>query len=31
MVTHEQPRAERYAHRLIHMGDGKVLSDGRSS
>ena len=30
MVTHEQPRAERYAHRLIHMGDGKVLSDGRS-
>jgi putative ABC transport system ATP-binding protein len=31
MVTHEQPRAERYAHRLIHMADGKVLSDGRSS
>jgi putative ABC transport system ATP-binding protein len=31
MVTHEQPRAEHYAHRLIHMGDGKVLSDGRSS
>src|SRR3984885_56793 len=31
MVTHEQPRAERYAHRLIHMGDGKVLSDGRFS
>src|SRR5277367_2210806 len=30
MVTHEQPRAERYAHRLIHMGDGKVLDDGRS-
>jgi len=29
MVTHEQPRAERYAHRLIHMGDGKVLDDGR--
>jgi putative ABC transport system ATP-binding protein len=29
MVTHEQPRAERYAHRLIHMGDGKVLNDGR--
>jgi putative ABC transport system ATP-binding protein len=28
MVTHEQPRAERYAHRLIHMGDGKVLTDG---
>src|ERR1700722_623076 len=31
MDTHEQPRSERYAHRLIHMGDGKVLSDGRSS
>jgi putative ABC transport system ATP-binding protein len=30
MVTHEQPRAERYAHRLIHMGDGKVLDDGRA-
>src|SRR5277367_860038 len=30
MVTHEQPRAQRYAHRLIHMGDGKVLDDGRS-
>jgi putative ABC transport system ATP-binding protein len=29
MVTHEQPRAERYAHRLIHMADGKVLDDGR--
>ena len=28
MVTHEQPRAERYAHRLVHMGDGKVLSEG---
>ena len=31
MVTHEQPRAERYAHRLIHMGDGKVVSDGGAS
>ncbi len=31
MVTHEQPRAERFAHRLIHMGDGKVLNDGRAS
>jgi putative ABC transport system ATP-binding protein len=31
MVTHEQPRAERYAHRLIHLADGKVLSDGRPS
>jgi len=28
MVTHEQPRAERFAHRLILMGDGKVVSDG---
>jgi putative ABC transport system ATP-binding protein len=28
MVTHEQPRAERFASRLIHMGDGKVLNDG---
>jgi len=28
MVTHEQPRAERYAHRMIHMKDGKVVSDG---
>lgn len=31
MVTHEQPRAERFAHRLIHMGDGKVLDDRRAS
>src|ERR1700683_4228289 len=31
MVTHERQRAERYAGRLILMGDGKVLSDGRSS
>jgi putative ABC transport system ATP-binding protein len=29
MVTHEQPRAERFAHRLIQMKDGKLLSDGR--
>jgi putative ABC transport system ATP-binding protein len=28
MVTHEQPRAQRFAHRLILMGDGKVISDG---
>ena len=28
MVTHERPRAERFAHRLILMGDGKILSDG---
>jgi putative ABC transport system ATP-binding protein len=28
MVTHEQPRAEKYAHRSIVMKDGKVVSDG---
>jgi len=28
MVTHEQPRAERFAHRMITMKNGKVLSDG---
>jgi putative ABC transport system ATP-binding protein len=28
MVTHEQPRAERFAHRMIRMSDGKVVSDG---
>lgn len=28
MVTHERPRAERFAHRMILMGDGKVLSEG---
>jgi putative ABC transport system ATP-binding protein len=28
MVTHEQPRAERFAHRMIVMKDGKVVSDG---
>jgi putative ABC transport system ATP-binding protein len=31
MVTHEQPRAERFAHRLILMGDGKLVSDGSVS
>ncbi len=31
MVTHEQPRAERFAHRLILMGDGKVIGDGGAS
>src|SRR5271154_1392121 len=31
MVTHEQPRAERFAHRMIRMGDGKILSDGGAS
>src|SRR5271170_2202432 len=28
MVTHERPRAERFAHRLITMSDGKIISDG---
>ena len=28
MVTHEHPRAERFAHRMILMKDGKLLSDG---
>src|SRR5277367_733913 len=28
MVTHEQPRAEKFAHRLITMKDGKVIGDG---
>jgi putative ABC transport system ATP-binding protein len=28
MVTHERPRAERFAHRMIQMSDGKVVSDG---
>jgi putative ABC transport system ATP-binding protein len=28
MVTHERPRAERFAHRMIMMGDGKILSEG---
>ena len=27
MVTHERPLAERYAHRLIFLGDGKLLSE----
>jgi putative ABC transport system ATP-binding protein len=31
MVTHEQLRAERFAHRFILMGDGKVVSDGVTS
>ena len=26
MVTHERPLAERYANRLIFLGDGKLLS-----
>jgi putative ABC transport system ATP-binding protein len=28
MVTHERPRAERFAHRLITMSDGKMISNG---
>jgi putative ABC transport system ATP-binding protein len=28
MVTHEQPRAARFAHRMILMGDGKITNDG---
>jgi putative ABC transport system ATP-binding protein len=28
MVTHEQPRAEKFAHRMIMMKDGKLVADG---
>ncbi|MGA2510418.1 MAG: ABC transporter ATP-binding protein [Candidatus Acidiferrales bacterium] len=28
MVTHEQPRAERFAHRMVLMKDGKIVSNG---
>jgi putative ABC transport system ATP-binding protein len=28
MVTHEHPRAERFAHRMILMKDGKLISEG---
>jgi len=28
MVTHERPRAERFADRIIVMSDGKIVSDG---
>ncbi|HXJ17661.1 MAG TPA: ATP-binding cassette domain-containing protein, partial [Candidatus Polarisedimenticolia bacterium] len=28
MVTHEHPRAERFAHRILHMSDGKLAGDG---
>ncbi|MFZ3217457.1 MAG: ABC transporter ATP-binding protein [Candidatus Acidiferrales bacterium] len=28
MVTHEEARAARYAHRILTMRDGKLLSDG---
>lgn len=30
MVTHEQPRAERFAHRMMLMKDGKLVSEGGS-
>ncbi|MGH9640511.1 MAG: ATP-binding cassette domain-containing protein, partial [Bryobacteraceae bacterium] len=28
MVTHERPRAERFAHRMILMKDGRLASNG---
>jgi ABC-type sulfate/molybdate transport systems ATPase subunit len=28
MVTHEQPRAEKFAHRMIRMRDGKLVGWG---
>ncbi len=28
MVTHERPRAAEFAHRLVQMKDGKLVSDG---
>jgi putative ABC transport system ATP-binding protein len=28
MVTHERPLAERYASRMVFLGDGKVINDG---
>src|ERR1700723_1166564 len=28
MVTHDRPRAEKFAQRIIMMGDGKLISDG---
>lgn len=28
MVTHDRARAERYARRIVTMGDGKLISDG---
>ncbi|HEX4076885.1 MAG TPA: ATP-binding cassette domain-containing protein, partial [Candidatus Acidoferrales bacterium] len=31
MVTHEQPRAQRFAHRMILMGDGQIKNDGGRS
>jgi putative ABC transport system ATP-binding protein len=31
MVTHDRPRAEKFAQRIIMMGDGKLISDGDGS
>ena len=31
MVTHDRPRAEKFAQRIIVMGDGKLISDGVAS
>ena len=31
MVTHDRDRAARYAHRIVTMGDGKLLSDGNKT
>jgi ABC-type polar amino acid transport system ATPase subunit len=31
MVTHERPLAERYASRLMFLGDGKLISESTSS
>ena len=28
MVTHDRDRAARYAHRIVTMGDGKLIGDG---
>lgn len=28
MVTHERPRAEQFAHRILHMSDGRLAGDG---
>ena len=30
MVTHERALAEKYAHRIVTLGDGRVLDDGRA-
>jgi ABC-type polar amino acid transport system ATPase subunit len=31
MVTHERPLAERYASRLIFLGDGKLISESANT